>query len=241
MKRKRGVGLSRGTRGFKKPRRTSTLTTASRRNVRTGGFLGLEKKFFDVESNADAFAVTWAVMEPATTNLTAIAQGDGESNRDGRKYTMLSIHIKGYIQRAASEGVTNPVGDETVRLCLVWDKQTNGAQLTATDVMDGGQTDDYLAFRNLQFTKRFQVLWDKTFTVPGRQGAMNEGASNLFSIAPIVINFKVNRVFKTPINVTMSNTTADIANVVDNSIHMIGVGSTTSVTANYQCRVRFVG
>ncbi len=210
-------------------------------NRRTGGFLGIEKKFFDTESNSDAFATTWAAMEPATTNLTAVAQGDGESNRDGRKYSIVSIHVKGYVLRPASESATTPIGDATVRLCLVLDKQTNGAQLTATNVMDGGGTDDYLAFQNLQFVQRFQIIWDKTFTLPIGRSSTNEGAVNLFAVSETRMPFNFRKVFKTPIVVTMSNTTADIANVTDNSIHMIGVGSSTAVTANYQCRLRFVG
>ncbi len=230
---------TRARRPFKRPRRTNTA--AIRRNIRTGGFLGLERKFFDVESAADAFATTWAAMEPATTNLTAVAQGDGESNREGRKFSILSIHLKGFVKRPASESTTGPFGDETVRVCLVQDKQTNGAQLTATDVMDGGQTEDYLAFRNLQFTKRFNVLWDRTFTLPVSRGAMNEGSINLFATADVRVPFTVNKTFNNPIQVTMSGTTADIANVTDNSIHVIGVGSATSVTLDYQCRIRFMG
>ena len=239
MKRtRRYSGAKKG--GFKKPRRTAA-TKSRARNVRTGGFLGLENKFFDVEDNADAFTTSWATMEPTTTDLTAIGQGDGESNRDGRKYEITSIHIKGFIRRPATESNTGPVSDSLCRIALVWDQQTNGAELTATDVMDASGTNDEQAFRNLQFTRRFRVLYDKRFRVNANQGGMNEGAINLFANGGIVIPFKINKTFKTPIQVTMSGTTADIANVTDNSIHLIGCASDALCTLSYQCRTRFRG
>lgn len=231
---------------FKRRRRprgrfATTRKASFRRNARTGGFLGIETKFFDTETTDDAFATTWAAMEPATTNLTAIGQGDGESQRDGRKYSIKSIHLKGWVHVNTAESQTAPQSDHMVRICLVLDKQTNGAQLTATQVMDGGQTEDTLSFRNLQFTKRFTVLFDRFIRIPNSLGVMNEGAANLFANSLMRVPFKINKVFNPPLEVLMSNTTADIANVTDNSIHMIGVSTHTTSLLSYQCRVRFVG
>lgn len=243
-KRQRNNGGGGGS--FKRPRRArgrfaTTRKASFRRNARTGGFLGIETKFFDTETTDDAFAVTWAPMEPATTNLTAIAQGDGESNRDGRKYSIKSIHLKGWVHTNTAEAQTAPQSDHMVRIVLVLDKQTNGAQLTATQVFDGGQTEDTLAFRNLQFTKRFTILFDRFIRIPNSQGDMAQGGVDLFANALLRVPFKYNKVFTTPIEVLMSGTTADIANVTDNSIHMIGVSTHTTSLLSYQCRVRFVG
>lgn len=210
-------------------------------NRRIGGFTGIENKFFDVETATDAFSGTWATMEPATTNLTAVGQGDGESNRDGRRYAIRSIHLRGEIRINAAESQTTPKSDELCRIVLVWDSQTNGAQLTATDVMDGSGTNDFLSLRNLQFTKRFRVLFDKSFHMNTGPANMNEGAANLFAHGLIFRHWKYNKTFNPPIPVTMSGTTADIANVTDNSIHMIGVGTSTTSLLSYQCRIRFVG
>ncbi len=249
MKRKRGNGgFRRRVRRRRPPmgiraarRRRGRTTRLASFNPRTGGFLGIESKFFDVESSADAFALAWATMEPATTNLSAIAQGDGESNRDGRKYEITSIHVKGQIAFDPLESQVSPPDDLIARVCLVLDNQTNGAQLTATDVMDGGLGSDWLAFRNLQFTKRFRVLRDLTFDIPVARTGMNEGAINLFANGSAKQTFNWNVRFNPPLQVTMSGTTADIANVTDKSLHMIGVGSSTSGNLTYQSRVRFRG
>lgn len=207
--------------------------------IRTGGFIDIENKFIDYEANGDAFATTWATMEDGTANcISAVAQGDGESNRDGRVYYIRSVHVRGYVGTGALEAQTGPVGDALVRLALVLDTQTNGAQLTATDVMDGGQNNDWLAFRNLQYSKRFKVLKDTgVLRIPGHD--LNEGAVNSFGLAPTFIPFKMNIKFKKPIKVRCSGTTAVVASIVDNSIHVIGVGSTTNAFVTYQSRVRF--
>ncbi len=207
---------------------------------RTGGFTGIERKFFDTEHSNQSLSLTWAAAEPATTNLTAVAQGDSESNRDGRKYVIDSIHLRGFFLTTAKESETTPVCDILVRMILVQDTQTNGAQLTATDVMDAGQTDDINSFRNLQFTKRFIVLHDRQYLL--RRNNTNEGAVNLFAAAATRNpSWKINKRFPGGIPVTMSGTTADIANVTDNSIHMIMVADDTSARVSYQCRIRFRG
>lgn len=210
-----------------------------RRLARTGGFTGIERKFFDTEINAQALATDWAATEPATTNLTAIGQGDGESERDGRKYIIDSIHVKGFFHTAAVEAQLNPHDDLTWRFCLVIDKQTNGAQLTATDVMDGGATADVNAFRNLQFTKRFIVLKDIKMMLS--RNTQTSEALNSFSAGSQIKNFHWNVNFPGGMAVTMSGPTANIANVTDNSIHIIGVTTSALVLVTYTCRVRFRG
>lgn len=202
------------------------------------GFIDIEKKFIDYETADDAFATTWAAMEDGTANcISATAQGDGESNRDGRVYYIRSVHIRGIVKRVAGESGAAPVADEFARVALVWDTQTNGAQLTATDVFDGGQTDDYLAFRNLQYSKRFIVLKDKSFLlkIPG----LNEGASNLFATGEVKVPFKWNINFKKPIKVRCSGTTAVVGSITDNSLHVVGVATSTSCQLDYQSRIRF--
>ncbi len=229
-----------GQPGFRRQQAMKRRRNGRRANERRIAFLSIESKFFDTEHTANAFATTWVTEEPATTNLTAVAQGDGESNRDGRKYIIDSIHIKGFLSTAPQEAVVTPLPDIVCRLVLVLDTQTNGATLTATDVMDAGQTDDVNSFRNLQFTKRFKVLWDKTMIL--RQHNTAQGAIDLFATNAYKGNvFKINKVFKDGLPVTMSGTAADIANVVDNSIHMIGIAQDNNALINYQCRIRFRG
>jgi len=223
-------------------RPTQAMQIVAAQNVRTGGFVGRELKFSDLEMTNQAFSGSWGTLEDSTADsLTGIGQGNGESQRLGRKYSIQSLHIRGFVEVAQVESQTAPLDDILARLVVVWDQQTNGAQLTATDVMDAGLTDDINSFRNLQHTGRFRVLKDKTFRI-ALNSQTNEGAINLFAAPKIEIPFKMNFDFKkNPIVVTTSGTANQITAVSDNSIHLIGIATSTRALINYQVRVRFTG
>ncbi len=226
-------------------RRAATVGPAARMNYRTGGYMGMEKKFADFRVDADAFTTVWAggEMEDGTAlSVSAVSQGDGESQRDGRVYYIHSINIKGHVNTTAEEAAAAPGNDQIIRLALVWDKQTNGAQLNAEDVFKTiASGDDIESYRNLQFVQRFAVLRDMTFKMPVGSSTMNEGAVNSFASSGTKRPFNMNYTFRTPIKVTCSGTTAAIASITDNSLHIIGTASTTATTLDYTSRLRFTG
>ncbi len=231
-KRRRGVAVA--TRRFTAKRR--------RLNSRTSGFLGIEKKFADFQTDNDAFATTWTPMEDATIlSVSGVSQGNSESQRLGRKMTILSVHIKAVVKMVNVEANVNVKTDLRGRIALVLDTQTNAAQLTATDVYDDGQTDDILAFRDLQFTSRYKVLWDKPWVLKPQQ--MAQGAVDLFAHSDTHTHvMRFNKVFKTPLQVTYNSTTTNvIAAITDNSLHIIGIANNTAALLSYQFRMRFTG
>ncbi len=212
-------------------------------NIRTGGFGNIENKFVDYRVSGDAFTTSWAggEMEDGTAlSLSAVAQGDGESERDGRVYTINSVHIKGFLETPLEESQAAPEIDYMARLALVWDTQTNAVQLSAEDVfLTVAAGEDTNSFRNLQYSKRFIVLKDKTWRLAHQQ--VNEGAANLFATGGIRIPFKMNKSFKNGIKVRCTGTTAVIASIADNSLHLIGVSNSGQAVLTYQSRVRFTG
>ncbi len=224
----------------KAQKRDYAIKMAQFRKDANGGFAP-ELKFADFQTQDDAFSTTWAPMEDATIkSVSGVAIGDGESDRDGRKYNIHSIHIRCRVSVQNVESDTTPLGDLVGRICLVWDTQTNGAQLIATDVMDGGQTDDTLAFRNMQHTKRFRVLWDKSWKIVRNQ--TNEGGINLFASGNITtVIMKYNKSFKKPIPVICQGTTNTIDSMSDNSLHIIGNANSSTALLNMQIRIRYMG
>ena len=120
---------------------------------------------------------------------------------------------------------------------LVCDKQTNAAQMSATDVMDAGATTDIEAFRKLQFVRRFQVLWslDRIIKIHN----VNEGASNLFSQNGDKFKFKINKHFSPPLVVNCKDVNGVVADVTDNSLHLIGISSISNTTISHETRIRF--
>ncbi len=211
-----------------------------RANRRTGGFRFLEKKFYDTSIVNTATSTTWAAVEDATADtISAVAQGDGESDRDGRVYEIHSLHIRGIISSDLSEGAASPINDSFVRIAVVLDTQTNGAQLTATAVHETGGTPDYLSFRNLQNTGRFKILYDKSFVI--KPQSMNEGAVNSFAGNSAFRQFIINKTFKTPIKVRCTGTTAVVGSIADNSLHVIAISDVTTNNITYKSRIRFTG
>lgn len=216
-------------------------------NYRTGGFEGLEKKFVDYEyvGGNMSHTVAGSEVDPATVNcLNAVAQGDGESQRDGRRCTITSVHVSGYIRRQRQALSSDAAVAVRVKLVLLLDTQTNGAQFNAEDVFVE-PTNGVLAsctFRNLQYQKRFRVLGTKIITLNPQSGAgphidylhWGEGMEA----------FEFHKEFKSGLEVNHSGTTAAVSSITDNSIHLMAVvdeSNTGHAMLSYVSRVRFIG
>lgn len=226
------------------PARAGQVALRRRSNPRNAGFLGIEYKFLDSELTPTTLSTTtWGAHNPtaggSVNTISCPAIGDTESSRDGKNYAITSVHVKGIFHFILSEAVANPIPEVQARVLIYWDKQTNATEATATDIMDGGGTNDVLAFRNLQQSTRFQVLFDKVITL--RPHNLSE-ALNSFSTGLRRFPWTFNKRFKTPIRVNCVGTTANVSSVSDNNLGIIACADTANwVQIEYQARVRFVG
>lgn len=219
---------------------TSIVSTVTR-NVRTGGFMGLEKKFLDSHRASTLVVDTAAGAEcdPAANAscLNAIAQGDGESNRDGRKCTLVSVQIHGQVKMIPAADLADPRSAQHVVVLLVLDKQTNGAQLSSENVVSAANEPN-LFFQNLQYVQRFQILARRDIDI--EDGNFMADGANTGSTGGAIRFFNIYKRLKIP--VVFTGTTADIANISDNSLHVIAVATSSGqVYMEYQARVRFLG
>lgn len=218
------------------------------RNARTGGFLGIEQKWVDGDYTAPIVAtVTGAEADPTDCLvLNAVSQGDSEHQRIGRRYTLKSLTMNGRITFSPVADGADPAQPPTIRVSLVWDKQTNAASLNSEDVYEntgesgvgsGTPTAD-MALRNLEYTTRFQVLWTRVFTAKLLACAPDGSGTSSTVFAPIL--FTINK--RLNIGVQTNATGETIGAIVDNSLHMLAFSSTTvgTPTLNYFYRVRFV-
>lgn len=204
----------------------------------------IEIKFVDYILSATAFTDVWASgeMDPTENSISGIAQGDGDSERDGRVSTLLSWHLKGFIEITRVESQVNPTDDEICRIVVVLDTQTNGAQLNAENVfISFAAAKDVSSMRSLPGDQRFQILHDKTILIPAARAVMNEGAADLFARGTIRSPFEFEGILNPPIRVNHLGTSTAIASIADNSIHVIGVATGTTPEINYVSRIRFVG
>jgi len=238
--------------GFQRRVNRSARLARAMLNSGTAGFLGLEKKFFDTAvastNVASAAAMTGGEYDPtalpgAVACLSAMAQGDGEQNRDGRKAVIKSCLVKGRLARPAVEAGAAPGPPCTVFLALVLDTQTNGLQLNSEDVyknLAATATGSTIPIRNLAFGDRFKILRSETiemdYATLGNDAADSHNAQGIaktwewFVPMDLQVNFN-------------AGTTAVIANVIDNSIHVLAFASTgtNAVSIEYNARVRFLG
>lgn len=220
-----------------RPRRMRILRNP---NFRTAGLLGIETKFSDDFRGSAIVTNNWTLFDPAKNSLSGVAQGDSPIERDGRMYTITSLHLKGELFFIPQASIAAVVSDVVVRVLVILDTQTNGAQITGGDVMVTDQPSDHFAFRNLENTKRTRVLWDKTFVLPANN--VNEGAEFKFSCGGATRKFVVNQRFKNGLKVRTGGTSNGIGQIKDNSLHIMAVASVNGFcTLTYEKRMRFRG
>lgn len=219
-------------------------------NQRTGGLLGIEKKFLDIPFGATALIAptnsAGGEIPPAgvvTGCYSAPAQGDGPTNRDGNKIVVCETNFQGVIVVPAQADQVAADQSCAVFIALVQDTQTNGAQLNSEDVwtnpIAAANTATSL-FRNMSFTSRFKILKMMKFDL--RIPTLTFDGTNIEQTG-FTRSFQMKWRGQMPVTFTTASTTADIANVTDNSIQLIAfcnnVTMAPSIVGN--CRTRFYG
>jgi len=238
---------------------TSKLTTASyersvRRtakamlNRRTAGFLGIEKKFYDTSLAATAITAptdaSGGEMDPSATSMISTpAVGTSEQNREGKRIVIKSLVIKGNVVIPPGVDKTAMAGAVSCFLAVVLDTQSNAAQMNSEDCFKNTSAAAVQAtnpVRNLLFGNRFKILKSETFNfeVPNATwdgtnievGGARKDFDWYIPLKNLAVNFN-------------AGTTASIASVVDNSIHVIAYVNSTSTapTLAYNARIRFLG
>ncbi len=243
-----GVSSKRKRNGNGRSRKRVRKNPQSRRlNARTAGFLGIELKFYDTFLVNAALTTTTDMSggehnPSGTIALNTVVQGEGENQRDGRKMIMKSISVNGLIGSAPQTNETAADPGATILVALVWDKQTNGALLNSENVYvnpSGANVGAVLPYRNLQYISRFKVLASRQMQMPIPTLTW-DGTNMEQGGVQHVFRFDL----KLPdIPVTFSANTETIANIIDNSLHVIAftTGAGTVPLLSYNARLRFVG
>jgi len=215
-------------------------------NRRTAGFLGIEKKFYDTMLIAGALTAptdaTGGEFDPSATSMISTpAQGDTEQNRDGKKIVIKSLIFKGRLATAQTINQTTVPQPTEYFVAIVLDTQTNGAQLNSEDVyknLGANAATTCRPTRNLLFSNRFKVLKEwcgvlyPTVSYDGTNIEAGGDTVQFDAFIPLDLNVNFN-----------SGTTASVANVIDNSLHVIAFANSTvmSPAISYNARIRFMG
>lgn len=215
----------------------------SRKNpyLRTGGFSNIELKFYDTFFATDEVATTWTggEIDPLTKlNLCSPQNGTGESNRDGKNFTIKHLMIKGQVNYEWTNDQPDLSNGGLVMIKVVLDTQTNGAQCQGEDIMDDSQDPKALAFRNLDYRTRFKILASRTVSIvptvafpDGSNTGTVTGQAKPFSVYLKNLN----------IGVSTNGNAGTIADIMDNSLHVIACATNAGFNVMYKSRARFIG
>lgn len=225
-------GLGGGARARKKLRTVSL----KKGYERSGGYYGRyapygnEMKFFDTALAGGAIDSTGEVITGG--QLCLIPQGTAENNRIGRKCVIRKIHFKG----AVTHGTTN--SNTFIRICIVLDKQCNGAAAAYTDLFTSSSA--IQAYRNLANSERFEILkdwyWGSGATATSTSDNWATSGNTIFYHPVKTLKWS----HKCNIPLEFSSTTGAITEIKTNNIFVTAISSTDDVPLlTFTCRLRF--
>lgn len=240
-------------RGGRATKRTSQVLRNARAiaNIRTGGFMGLELKFLDTgrKDKTILAATDWigTSVDPATELcLNSVGQGTSESQRLGRHFKMKSLYVTGQVTLPANSSVL-PTVDKDVMIAIVLDTQTNLTAIVPNNIYKNPIASDHTnaaPLRVLDETDRYKVLKKKVMTF--RPGMSSIGVINATTDVVTVSHGRLVKKFAFYIDlkgmsVMMKGTdaSATVADIQDNSIHILANATGTGLQMNYNCRLRF--
>lgn len=195
------------------------VVSDARKALKMAGHLkrlvNVEIKNFDILQTSVSLSAT-----PIIIQLSNIPQGDTTVTRDGAQCKVLSIELSILLVRSSAANVT------AVRLMLVCDKQTNQAIYLNSDLLANVTlSDNIVAPLNLNNKFRFNVIWDRTFSL--NNASTTKVIKNVFSMSKIL---------------RFDASTSMIADLTSNSFSLVQV---TNETTNFPAitmfsRIRFV-
>jgi len=155
--------------------------------------------------------------------LNGIAQGTDFNQRIGRKFTIKSI----YIRAEAFQGTAAPV-TANCRILIVYDSQTNSANVTVSNVLNVGASNPTTAMNELTNRDRFKILLDWTDTISP------QGPQGLF----------MKKYLRCDLETINSGTANTFGSIQTGGLWMLVIGDNAAGTANpvgaSQVRIRYV-
>lgn len=182
------------------------------------------------------------------TLLNATVPGASEQNRIGRKVSMKSLMIRGWVRY--DQAGTTP-GDDLLRCIVFYDRQPNGAAPVIADVLQdtdqaGTATTSITSNINLSNADRFKILRDWFWSVPHivsiaggatQDGQITDEGAKEFSFKTFI---KLNGM-EAHYN---AGTAGTIADITTGALYLVTFGARASADAQYKlsfgARVRYL-
>lgn len=167
------------------------------------------------------------------TPVNLIASGSGFNNRIGRKIDMQSLHLNGVCVQTGTATTTN----DYARICIVYDRQTNGAIPNFSDIFTNysqSSVTSSSAFSgiNPDERERFVVLADFRLVLPATTVTGQTGANDALAITS-----NINRFLKLGNLSTMykgDTAPSVIGDIATGALYITTIGSFPAGTQGYQ-------
>lgn len=216
-----------------------------------GGNVVADNHYFDGELAQQAtlaLASSWQGSELDATSggapmtcLFAPTEGNDISNRTGRKVFVKKIRVTGALIIPAQTAQSTLDIPARFRLILYCDKQTNATQAQGEQVIESGTAINAISmFQNPDNFGRFKIYKDKTFVLNQNGEVAATDAGTTIVQGGVVRPFKMVATPNCWVNFNNTNG-GTVADIVDNSFHLIGNcdNASAGVLISYKVRTTF--
>lgn len=168
-----------------------------------------EVKFLDTNISSTDITSTGVIVSNC---LNAIPVGTGDSQRIGKEVKTLKLMYRGYSRIPNQSSLLRTTVDH--RYIVYLDKQANGAAATVTNILSAAT---WNAFRNLDNTKRFQILYDQNHRID----CTGVGSGPVSGRGEKTIKFFID--IRVPL--TFSASTPDVTDMTQNNLGLLVIAS----------------
>lgn len=238
-------------------------------NTRTAGYIGLERKFFDTQTEFtmpqqilgsvlpvrdlsakwENAASTGTSAAPQYGVLNAPTRGTGPTQRDGRQYRLKSCLVSGCVR---TDTLIEADSDGVITIYLVLDKQSNALAPSVNDIFinpnlsDGVSKNNVMMaahpYRDLAHITRFRVLAQQRLVLRESNTLVDSaGTAYVSAMHNAFFSFSVNL---KDLQVNCVGDEGTLSDISDHALYLVACrdGSNPSayhISANN--RIRFVG
>ncbi len=171
-------------------------------------------------SNNDAVVSTTGTVQ---IQMFTFPLGTKDTERIGRKITLTSMQVRFLLTLP----VTALLGEtaDVVRVIILHDKQANGAFPAVADILF---SPDIQSFKNLDNTKRFRTLYDRTIPINIQCGVFDSTSGiELIKMGENMKTWKIFRKLNIPIH--YDGDAGTIGDIVSNNIVMLYISESGNV------------
>ncbi len=233
---------TRGKQAFRKKKKSARaeVKTAARvlDIVKKSNVLAVEKKWISAEVTNSAVNNSWGETGPPTMSI--VPRGEGKSERIGRQYEISEIMGHGFVETPGTLNLSSAFVDINVRIVVVLQKETLGVLALADQIFDtpGGSIMPSVAYRNLLFLNKFDIIYDEWLHFPLAEATTNAGSTTTFAVGAVVKRFKFYHKFPQGVQVNMTSAADVITGVTDNNIHIFAIADNTLLLPRMDVRTR---